>query len=339
VAGSAVPAVIRAALVSKHRSRRRYPWRTGIVALAAVALLALAAPPAESQGNLARADSLLRAGAIGAAESIFYSSARAQPRDPAARLALGRYLAARGATRVGAVLIEEAREFGLDPEVAATHLAPLYVRLGDYRTLARLAPSPVPLHQRSRVRWMATNPPAVSGADSAVLHTRAGDARTLFSFPAVLLGDTVWISVETGMVELTLHQSLATNAAAEFFGTQDDRHGVATLRELRVGGMRMINVPAKFERTASRTAGRVGIDFLRQFSPTYDPAARLLVLRRTGRIGRPPTGDALPILHEATAVFVVIGGRLQPVFAEQPARLLRERRWSWNARRGVLLVE
>jgi hypothetical protein len=318
--------------------RVRIPRGSPMAAIAAMAL-ALSASPADSQGNLARADSLLRAGAIDAAESIFYSAARSRPRDPAARLALGRYLAARGASRVGTVLIEEAREFGLDPEVAATHLAPLYARLGDYRSLARLAPSPVPLHQRSRVRWMATNPPGVSGADSAGLPTRTGDARTLFSFPAVLLGDTVWIAVETGMLELTLHHSLATNAAAEFFGTQDNLHGVATLREMRIGGLRMINVPATFERTASRNAGRVGIDFLRQFSPTYDPAAQRLVLRRAGRLGRGLPGERLPILHEATAVFVVVGGRLQPIFAEQPARLLRERRWSWDARRGVLLVE
>src|SRR5512143_1475621 len=83
-----------------------------------------------------RADSLLRDGAIGRAESLYYAAARARPRDPAARWQLGRYLISRGALRVGATLVEEAVRFGLDPRVGAATLAPVYLQVGEYHQLA-----------------------------------------------------------------------------------------------------------------------------------------------------------------------------------------------------------
>ena len=69
----------------------------------------------QNEAIVARADTLLIAGRIFAAESLYYIAVRRAPRDPVARLALGRYLAQRGALKVGAVLMEEARYFGGDP--------------------------------------------------------------------------------------------------------------------------------------------------------------------------------------------------------------------------------
>src|SRR5918992_1318186 len=125
----------------------RSRWRALV---SAVALVLGATPEAgecqasiavpTNRSELARADALLRSGRVEAAEAIYYREARRRPRDPAVRLALGRYLASRGATRIGAVLIEEARFFGTNPAVAALHLAPLYARLGDYKARALLQP-------------------------------------------------------------------------------------------------------------------------------------------------------------------------------------------------------
>src|SRR5690606_28641682 len=46
--------------------------------------------PARAQALLARADSLMNAGRVFAAESIFYYLVRRDPRNPAVRLALGK---------------------------------------------------------------------------------------------------------------------------------------------------------------------------------------------------------------------------------------------------------
>src|SRR5918992_5185085 len=99
------------------------------------AILVLAARPLHAQGLLARADNLLRVGRMFAAETLYYYAVRRAPRDPVARLALGRYLAARGALRVGAVLMEEARYFGGNAKEIGAYLAPVYARLGDWKAL------------------------------------------------------------------------------------------------------------------------------------------------------------------------------------------------------------
>src|SRR5918997_98123 len=123
----------------------------------AAAAMCLAAAPAGA---------LPRAGRVEAAEALYYREARRRPRDPAARLALGRYLASRGATRIGAVLIEEARFFGASPALAALHLAPLYARLGDYKALALLPAAPLSAGERARAEWLAKNPSVVAGPES-----------------------------------------------------------------------------------------------------------------------------------------------------------------------------
>ena len=93
------------------------------VALVALTSLATLAAPAQAQWGVWGADSLLAAGRVTAAESLYYAASSASPRDPGPRAALGRYLAARGALRIGAVLLEEARVFGGDTASLARALS------------------------------------------------------------------------------------------------------------------------------------------------------------------------------------------------------------------------
>ncbi|TMG81156.1 MAG: hypothetical protein E6H78_17360, partial [Betaproteobacteria bacterium] len=109
-----------------------------VVAVAAVAVLGR---PACAQWGVWPGDSLLASGRLAAAESVYYAAVRANPRDPIARTALGKFLAARGATRVGAVLLEEARFFGGDSLALARALVPLYQRLGDFAAIDSLLPN------------------------------------------------------------------------------------------------------------------------------------------------------------------------------------------------------
>src|SRR4051812_41646131 len=153
------------------RSTNRWMSRWGHRCLTLAALLPVAATlaprEARAQRYVALADSLLRRGRVFAAETLYYYAVRRTPRDPAARLALGRYLAARGALRPGAVLMEEARYFGGDPKTVGTYLAPVYARLGDYKALSALPGSPLPYAQRARAEWLGDNPPAIDGPCSA----------------------------------------------------------------------------------------------------------------------------------------------------------------------------
>jgi Flp pilus assembly protein TadD len=85
--------------------------RRFVLATSAVAAFAIAAPRDSGAQASRTADSLLNAGAVARAESLYYAAIRARPRDPMARWALGRYLAERGALRVAATLLEEADQF------------------------------------------------------------------------------------------------------------------------------------------------------------------------------------------------------------------------------------
>ena len=105
----------------------------------AVAALICVAPRAHAQQRhalpLTRADELLDEGRWSEAEALFYQQSENSPRDPIARAALGRFIAMKGAVRPGIVLIEEARQFGLDPAIARELLAPLRAIL-EWRTAA-----------------------------------------------------------------------------------------------------------------------------------------------------------------------------------------------------------
>ena len=104
-----------------------------------VAAMVCVAPRGEAQQRHAlpptRADELLDEGRWSEAEALFYQQSEGSPRDPIARAALGRFIAMKGAVRPGIVLIEEARQFGLDATTSPELLAPLRAIL-EWRSAA-----------------------------------------------------------------------------------------------------------------------------------------------------------------------------------------------------------
>src|SRR5688572_10662176 len=151
----------------------RYRWLG--TALCSMAL----AREAPAQWGLWPADSLLAEGRLASAESVYYAAARQHPRDPLARAALGRFLAARGGTKAGAVLLEEAQFFGGDSAALARSLVPLYIRLGNYEALAALRPNVLSPAERRRAEWLSSRRQEARLRDTVVLLTYhpMGDGR------------------------------------------------------------------------------------------------------------------------------------------------------------------
>ena len=85
---------------------------------------------------VARGDTMMLAGRLFGAESVYYRAARIAPHDGTTRLALGKFLAGRGALRIGATLMEEARHFGADAGLVAVDIAPVYAKLGVIDSLS-----------------------------------------------------------------------------------------------------------------------------------------------------------------------------------------------------------
>lgn len=309
-------------------------------ALLAAALALTIAPAAGAQNYVARADSLFRSGRVFAAETVYYYAVRRAPRDPAARLALGRYLAARGALKIGAVLMEEARYFGGDVKAVAASLAPVYARLDNYRALVALPGSPLNSTERARAEWLRDHPPAVSGPDSTTI-VYVPDSTGLGTLRLTVGGDTIEARIDPRTAGLQLDTSWVGNKAVRHFAANfeaDRETFTAVVHQVALGELILTNVPARFESFASRRTARIGLDLLGRLAPTFDPEMRRIVLRRDGRLGETPDGVSHPTLAYPNGIWIVQRGEVWPVGGEPARTLLAGQRWTLHARRGEIIV-
>ena len=320
-----------------------------------MALLALTARLAAGQSSAlpTRGDLMLRAGRVRAAETQFYAAARHRPRDPRARLALGRYLAARGALRVGAVLLEEARYFGGDSAAVARELAPVYARLDDYAALIALPRSPLSAAERERAAWLRDHPPAVVGDDSVTVAfaPAPGAGPVIGTFRALVGGEAVTIAVDASIAGWVLDPAMGQAAATRLFGAATVVPGrTVGVADVRIGRLSLVNVPVRFgpapaaaavRRPPELAAVRVGLDVLGAFAPTFDAGAAVLTLRGDGRVRGARRGAArVPAVLSTDGVYVPAGDALVSLATARGRRVVPEaRRWTFDRRRGEIVVE
>jgi hypothetical protein len=315
----------------KHRPPRTAARMASLLALATT----LVAQPASAQWGVWAGDSLLASGRLRAAESAYYAAVRAQPRDPIARAALGKYLAARGATLVAVVLLEEARDFGGDSAALARTLAPMYTSLRNYSALLALKPDVLSSAERQRARWLASNAPSVAFGDSVVLLTyRPAANGTGIGTVLIRLGRTELPAIIDPRVSgLVLPSSLRGDVRT--FGTSGETL-VAVTPSLRIGALMFSNVPTT---VAEGGTVRVGFDVLSRHAPSFDPVRGILVLRRgVARRDPPVVGSRVPALYDTNGLRLLIGGRWQPTSAGLASMMLATRAWMWDAKRGDVVL-
>ena len=309
--------------------------RLRLMLLVAVSL-SLAMPTSlRAQYGVWRADSLLAAGRLDDAETLYYVATRNRPRDPVARAALGRFLAARGAPRVGAVLLEEARRFGGDSTRLASALVPIYTRAGDYAALVALRPDVLTGAERRRVRYLRDHPPLARLRDSiAMLSYRPEADGEGFGTVVVRIGRAEYPAKIDPRVSGIVLPATARRDVRDFGQDGDRRLGV--VRTLRIGGTVFSNVPASVGHADQ--AIRLGFDVLSPYSPTFDPAAGLVTLRRVDRRSPVPLGVRYPVLFDATGMRLLLNGVWFQSSASTVANLLATRRWMWDGRRGDIVL-
>jgi len=297
---------------------------------------------APSAQSLSRADTLFIAGRIFAAESLYYDAVRQDPRDPVARLALGRYLAARGALRVGAVLMEEARYFGGDARTVAEELAPVYEQLGEFRALASLPASQLPYGERARAEWLRDNPASVDGPDSARVAYRVTDGQLLGRMQIIVGGDTVMATIDGRTDGLVLDTSWVRRPTVRRFGTRADRdtpRAVGVAAKVQIGEMTLVNVLTRFAPQRSATSATIGLSLLGRLAPTFDPMSGVMVLRKSGRLPPDMAGYRIPTITVGSGISVVKPESVFPIGHPDIQRYLRSVRWTLDPRRGDLVVD
>ena len=311
-------------------------------AYGALLVAASVVPRAGAAQNLvARGDSLYRAGRVFSAESLYYAAARYTPRDPDARLALGRYLAARGALKVGSVLMEEARFFGGNATTIARDLAPVYARLGDYRALDALPGTPLGSAERARVQWLRTNTPLVTGSDSVTLPYTPRERGPLGTVTLLVGADSVAAEIDPASQGLTLDRAWMARKGSKVFpaGARDPRAAVGVTSAVRLGGITLTNVSTRYAALGGPGRARVVLDLLGALSPTFDPSARRLTLRRDRHSLSGVRGTRVPTLMTPAGLLVVGRHGAWPLAGERGRALVRGRRISVNARRGEIVVD
>lgn len=302
----------------------------------AVAVLCLSAPPAGAQWGLWPADSLLAEGRLASAESLYYAATRARPRDPVARAALGKYLAARGAVKPGAVLLEEAQFFGGDSAALARALVPLYTRLRDFQSLGALQPNVLTDAERRRALWLARRPSEARLRDTVVLlsYRAVGDGRG-FGTVLMRIGRTELAAMIDPRVSGIVVPS-AVRADVRTFGA-DGRRQLAVADSIRIGTVVFSNVPAVVGSPDEPV--RVGFDVIAPYYPGFDPGRGIMTLRRVTRRAPPPEGARVPALYDSDGMRLLVGTKWQSSTSQLPAMLLATRRWVWDWKLGdVVLV-
>jgi len=296
---------------------------------------------AQNQAIVARADTLLIAGRIFAAESLYYIAVRRGPRDPVARLALGRYLAQRGALKVGAVLMEEARYFGGDPARIALELAPVYVRLGEYNHLAALPASAVPYGERMRAEYLRDNRPGIAGPDSATVDYQVSDSQLLGRVMLLIGTDTVMATIDARAEGLVLDTAWARRKELHRFGarTVATRDVDAVTPTVALGPYLFTNVPTRFATLHGAAKATIGLDLIGQLAPSFDPRRGKVVLRAGGRLPSTFPGLRIATLTNDRGVYVVKGETIFPLGHPDVQRYFRNSRWTLNPKRGEVLVD
>jgi hypothetical protein len=301
---------------------------------------------AQTTEGIARADSLLAAGRVAAAEALYYEVLRVRPRDPAARAALGRYLASRGRLKPGAVLLEEARLFGGDTASIARLLAPLYESLGEYRALATLPRSPLSTAEQARVRWLVSHPPVLEFPDSVarIPYKPLADGTGLGVILAGIGERVVPARIDPAATGVVVSGPGAKRyRGVRTFG-EDSSGVVAIVPELHVGDVTLSNVPARLKvdatkRSKARVDVSIGLDVLRRLAPTFNPAGDTLTLRRTGQVAENMVGTHAPMLFDDQGLRVIVEGKWASATTKETVQMLAARRWTLDAKRGFVVLE
>jgi hypothetical protein len=293
-----------------------------------------------------QADSLLASGHVATAESVYYATSSARPRDATARAALGRYLASRGALRIGAVLLEEARLFGGDTASIARSLAPIYGSLGDYRALAVLPASPLSTAEQARARWLVSHPPVLEFPDSVakLAYKPVTDGSGLGTL-AIGIGERgVDAEIDPSVSGVVLRgRSARRRGGIRTFGA-DSTGVVGIISELHLGDVILSNVPVRFDTSSVRSSGKnsdvlLGLDVLRRLAPSFDPKADTVILRRSGQIAPTTRGTRAPMLLDERGLRVLIDGRWDSASSRTMALLLGTRSWTLDAKRGSIVLQ
>ena len=275
-------------------------------------------------------------------ESALYDAVRIAPHDPAARVALGRYLVARGATRVGMTLLEEAIKFGGDADGDRTRSGARVSR-GRRVSLARCA--------RSRRRRRSVNARSGSCAresnrrvgfdpvDSVPAADRQRDRRPRRASrrrPTGRRGDQ-----RSSFRNHHFRHVVGRASAPSFRRPTATRDAIlAAADSIGLGRMSLLERAGhdRARRRSARRADRTRRDRTVRSDVRSDDRRRSRCASATPIVALPNGTRFVTWSTQSDLQLLQAGGWIS-VTRPSIARVLREHRWTFDAKRGALIVE
>lgn len=313
---------------------------------AALVVLASARSIAAQSPAWRYADSLLRAGMLDRAESVYYAEARHRPRDPQARAGLGLFLLSRGAVKIGATLVEEAIRFGGDPGQLGAPLANAYLYLNDWRSIAMLTDSPLRDGQKKRNSWLLQHPTRVIAPDSTVLiaMARAPVDSFIGVTPVRLNGTTVKARIRPVLhCNIELSDTSRAVAKLQAFPDTKTRGGLpylaAAADSVGLGRMTILGVPVDVRPLGPGVEATICFGELMPFSPTFDNRAGLIALHVSAFPAPARTVTTIPFYAPEGRFSLIRAGGLSSITSPAARSFLGDARWTLDARRGQIVVE
>jgi hypothetical protein len=310
--------------------------RRAVVVLAALAFTGSGVGAQVTRGG----DAALRAGTVGPAEAALYAAVRTHPRDPASRVALGRYLMARGAARVGMTLLEEAIRFGGDATAIEPDLARAYLATGEYRSLAGL--KSISLDMRARAQWLAAHESRTVAPDSIVRVSFqvTADSAAVGRVTLRVNGRLLEAAITARVSGIVIADTAAVAGDIHRFATEGERGAVLAVADsVGLGGVSISNVPVTVARVDGMRTALIGLDLLGQYAAAFDAAAAQITLH----VGMPrvvlPNGTRFVTWSTPSNLQLLQAAGWISITRPSIGRLLREHRWTFDAARGVLVVE
>lgn len=311
--------------------------RAGMLALTVLAWsVPAAAQERRARGEREQAELMLERGALVSAESVYYTAVRTRPRDPAARFNLGHHLLNRGAGKVAAALLEEAKFFGGSAADISADLLAAYERAGMWRAIAGYAGTALAPGDKARAEYLMAHPPATLGADSAVLVIAPGEVTTLGRLALVIGGDSVSALIDPTVRGVVLDGASARRRGVRLFSREAGALRVGVVDSLRLGTLTLANVPVRIG-SGDSAAARVGLDWLGDLTPTFDLPNRMLMVRRASVDARTVRGARVPIVYTADGWGLVLDG-FAPLSTEAARTSLGDRRWTLLTAKGEIAV-
>ena len=311
-----------------------------IMLCALISASVLSAQPARRNDPPA-AELAVSFGRLDIAEQELFDASRRAPREPAARGALGLFLASRGHLKVGAVLLEEARQFGGNAAAIDARLARIYPWYGAWNLVSLLptARSFDPA-EFDRARWLAVHRGAVHGPDSVIVALEPSEASEETAFGRVALnidGTIVEADIDPNVEGVVFPAGNNVLGSMQLFGPI--RGSGATLGvsyAIGIGAISLINVPVRFD---GGVRARIGFDVLSPFAPTFDQASAQLTLRV--RAAAPVGTESIAFLLGFPGILIAARPALPlvPIESEAGRAALRGTRWTFDLRRGAITLE